>query len=55
MTTTEADHFPLTSRHWRYSTEGLDKVRSELNEHAVSRVRSLWEEERVRTPLEVAL
>ncbi|GJN91207.1 hypothetical protein Rhopal_004225-T1 [Rhodotorula paludigena] len=46
-------------RHWRYSKEDLDKVRSELNEHAVSRVRSLWEEERAQqavqdTPTPVA-
>ncbi|GAA5866979.1 hypothetical protein JCM8547_008397, partial [Rhodosporidiobolus lusitaniae] len=33
-------------RNWRYSKEELAKVRQELNEKAVERVSSLWEEER---------
>ncbi|GAA6002893.1 hypothetical protein JCM10207_001885 [Rhodosporidiobolus poonsookiae] len=33
-------------RHWRYSQQGLDKIRQELNAKAIERVRSSWEEER---------
>ena len=34
-------------RNWRYSKQGLEKVRNELNEQAVQRMKSLWEEEKV--------
>ena len=34
-------------RNWRYSKEGLQRVRRELNVTAVERVRSMVEEERV--------
>ncbi|GAA6012916.1 hypothetical protein JCM11491_006225 [Sporobolomyces phaffii] len=42
--------YPQSSqfRNWRYSKQGLDKVRNELNEQAVRRMKSLWEEERVQ-------
>jgi len=41
-------HTPLAVRsHWRFSKEQLDKIRQDLNEQAVERVRTLWEEERV--------
>lgn len=44
-----------TRRNWRYSKQGLAKVRDELNVQAVERVRGMVEEERVRFPLTRAL
>ncbi|GAA5848299.1 hypothetical protein JCM9279_001002 [Rhodotorula babjevae] len=35
-------------RNWRFSKEQLDKIRQDLNEQAVERVRTLWEEERAQ-------
>ncbi|GAA5977908.1 hypothetical protein JCM11641_004326 [Rhodosporidiobolus odoratus] len=35
-------------RNWRYSKEGLDQIRAELNVQAIERVRNLWEEERAQ-------
>jgi len=38
---------PDLCRNWRYSKQGLDKLRRELNEQAVERMKTLWQEERV--------
>ncbi|GAA5934803.1 TFIIH complex kinase subunit CCL1 [Sporobolomyces koalae] len=35
-------------RNWRYSKAGLDTLRRELNEQAVQRMKSLWEQERAQ-------
>ncbi|GAA6032556.1 hypothetical protein JCM8097_004814 [Rhodosporidiobolus ruineniae] len=35
-------------RHWRYSKEGLNRIRDELNQQAIERVRSMLEEERAQ-------
>ncbi|BGP40863.1 hypothetical protein JCM10450v2_004867 [Rhodotorula kratochvilovae] len=40
--------YHLSSQHWRFSVEQLEKIRQELNEQAVDRVRTLWEEERAQ-------
>ncbi|GAA5871504.1 hypothetical protein JCM16303_000776 [Sporobolomyces ruberrimus] len=42
--------YPQSSqfRNWRYSKQGLDKVRRELNEQAVQRMKTLWEEEKAQ-------
>ncbi|GAA5964990.1 hypothetical protein JCM3765_004819 [Sporobolomyces pararoseus] len=42
--------YPQSSqfRNWRYSKQGLEKVRNELNEQAVQRMKTLWEEEKAQ-------
>ncbi|GAA5890588.1 hypothetical protein JCM8208_004924 [Rhodotorula glutinis] len=35
-------------RNWRFSKQQLEKIRQDLNEQAVERVRTLWEEERAQ-------
>lgn len=48
MTMAPAQTPLCTDRHWRFSKEQLAKIRQDLIEQAVERVRTLWEEERVR-------
>ncbi|GAA6061324.1 hypothetical protein JCM10212_003214 [Sporobolomyces blumeae] len=35
-------------RHWRYAKDELDRIRNELNEKAVDRVKKLWDQERAQ-------
>ncbi|TNY19432.1 cyclin-like protein [Rhodotorula diobovata] len=41
-------HLSSQYRHWRFSKEQLAKIRQDLIEQAVERVRTLWEEERAQ-------